>query len=495
MLKDQYQETLSFHAELYNLIPEDHLLKKIDKVVDFSFIYDLTKESYCMYYGRPATEPELLLRILLIQTLYDLSDDQVIQDANLHLAYKWFLRLNPESSLPHPTQLSRFRNHRLGANRVEEVLEELVKQCQEKGIIQSKALILDSTHAQANASKRSPLQVLTKAASRLSRAVKKQHTKLHKKLPKAPKLNDIPEEEQAKEMLRYLAHLGEQIEQALPDAEGAIKDKLETAKRIVEDERLLSKKGILSAVDPDARFGWKSTTKSFYGYKNHLAMTEEEIITGVQVTPGNVDDGKQLKELVNQSKAGGMEVNEILADTAYSSKHNLSYLQQNLITASIPLNPSVYGAREEDNFQYDKERDQVICPAGHHSIRKARTGKKDTGTNQMNTFYFDVDICKECPLKEGCYKEGKKSKTYSIRIISEEHQQQMKYLDSEEYQERKKVRPSIEHKNAELKRFHGLTRAKYRGLLGMKIQTYLSVFAVNIKRMTKLLPQNELGNV
>jgi hypothetical protein len=75
-------------------------------------------------------------------------------------------------------------------------------------------------------------------------------------------------------------------------------EKLQIAKQIVEDERLLANKGIMSAIDPEARFGGKSSTKSFFGYKNHIAMTEEEIITAVEMTGGSTDDGKQLPNLL-----------------------------------------------------------------------------------------------------------------------------------------------------------------------------------------------------
>jgi hypothetical protein len=214
-------------------------------------------------------------------------------------------------------------------------------------------------------------------------------------------------------------------------------------------------------------------------------MTEEEIITAIHVTPGNEDDGKQLQTLVNKTTEQHIMIDEILADTAYSGKGNLSFLQTEDIKASIPLSPAVYGTREEDKFQYDKENDEVICPAGHMSIRKAKTGRTGTAKNPCLTFYFDTTICKQCPLREGCY-NNTKEKTYSISIKSEEHKQQMAYLESDEYLQRKGVRSIIEHKNAELKNAHRMTRAKYRGQFGMRIQAFLTAFAVNVKRMIKL---------
>lgn len=156
---------------------------------------------------------------------------------------------------------------------------------------------MDATHTHAATQRQQPLNGLREAAKRLFRVVVKRHPKLEKKLP--PLLNVKSEQEDAeKVMLRYLAELNQTVEELLPDHEGAISDKLHIAKEIVEDERLLASKGIRSAVDPDARFGWKSSTKSFFGYKEHLAMTEEEFITAVEVTPGTSDDGKELPVLM-----------------------------------------------------------------------------------------------------------------------------------------------------------------------------------------------------
>lgn len=491
MLQPAKQLTTSFHAELYKLIPEDHPLRKINEVVDFTFIHDLVRSSYCEYYGRPANEPELLFRLLFLQVLYNLSDERMIQEAQVNLAYKWFIGLNPEDTLPAPSQLSRFRNHRLGAAGVDEVLRSVVRQCIEKGLVKSKTIIMDSTHTLAASQKQKPLGVLRDAAKRLFRVVVKKHSKLEKKLPRMP----VIKKEQGnaeKVMLHYLAELGEAVETLIPDHEGSISEKLQIAKRIVEDERLLSQKGILSAIDPDARFGWKSYTKSFFGYKEHIAMTEEEIITAVEVTGGSSDDGKQFKELLDQTLSTGIEVHEIIADTAYSGKDNLAEMKSKKIQPVVPLNPVVHnGGSRQEGFTYNKDADFVICPAGQNSIRKAVQGSKKSGDSRSLVFYFDIHKCTACPLKEGCLKPGAKNKTYSIRIIAEHYKEHIEFENSEVFQERIRRRPIIEHKNAELKRYHGLTRAKYRGLFRMQIQAILTAFTVNVKRMIKLQTKME----
>lgn len=489
MLQSFKQMTASFHAELYKLIPEDHQLRKIHEIIDFSFIHELVRSSYCEYYGRPANEPELLFRLLFMQILYNLSDERIIQEAQVNLAYKWFLGLNPEDTLPDPTQLSRFRNHRLGAGAVDEVLNAVVRQCIEKGLVKSKTIIMDSTHTLAGSQKQKPLEVLRDAAKRLFRVVVKKHPKLEKKLPRLPELKK-DQEGAEKVMLHYLAELGETVETLLPDHEGSISEKVRIAKEIVEDERLLANKGIMSAVDPDARFGWKSNTKSFFGYKEHIAMTEEEIITAVEVTGGSSDDGKQFQELLNQSLAVGIEVDEVIADTAYSGKDNLAEMKSKEIQPVVPLNPVVHnGGLKQEGFEYNKDADFVICRAGEHSIRKAVQGSKKSGESRSLVFYFDMEKCKTCPRREGCLKPGAKSKTYSIRIVAEHYKEQIEFENSDTFKERIRRRPIIEHKNAELKRYHGMAKAKYRGLFRMRIQAILTAFVVNVKRMVKLKEQ------
>jgi transposase len=485
------QLTASFHAELYTLVPENHLLRKIHRIVDFGFIHELVEKSYCKYYGRPANEPELLFRLLFLQILYNLSDERVIEETQVNLAYKWFIGINPEDPLPDPSQLSRFRNHRLGVSQVDDVLKQVVGQCIDKGLIKSKTIIMDATHTHAATRRQTPLNVLRDAAKRLFRVVVKRHPKLEKKLPPLPRVKS--EQEDAKKvMLRYLAELGQTVEVLLPDHEGAVSDKLHIAKEIVEDERLLANKGIRSAIDPDARFGWKSNTRSFFGYKEHLAMTEEELITAVEVTPGTSDDGKQLPALLAQTKANGIIVEEIIADTAYSGKDNLAEMKRESIQPVVPLNPVVHsGVERQEGFDYNKDANFVVCPAGEHSIRKSIQGSKTSGDSRSLVFFFNVETCKACPLRDGCYKPESKHKTYSIRIIAEHFKEQIEFESSDTFKERIKRRPIIEHKNAEMKRFHGMAIAKYRGLFRMRIQACLTAFVVNVKRMVRLTEQKQ----
>ena len=127
-----------------------------------------------------------------------------------------------------------------------------------------------------------------------------------------------------------------------------------------------------------------------------------------------------------------------------------------------------------------------VCKAGHLAIRKARTGKKGINNNQKDTYMFDIEKCKVCPFRNGCYKEGAKSKTYSVTIKSTEHHQQEAFQNSEEFKTLAKERYKIEAKNSELKHRHGYDEASSAGLFGMEIQGATAIFTVNLKRILTL---------
>ena len=192
--------------------------------------------------------------------------------------------------------------------------------------------------------------------------------------------------------------------------------------------------------------------------------------------------------MVRKSRENGIEVSEIIGDAAYSEKDNIEYAKGEKIRLISKLSDTVtHGNRKnEDKFEYNKDAGMYVCKAGHMAIRKARQGKKVSRTNQVNTYYFDIEKCKGCPHKDGCYKEGSKTKTYSVTIKSIPHQEQMNFQETEYFKERAKERYKIEAKNSELKHRHGYDVASSSGLIGMELQGALTIFAVNLKRIIRL---------
>ena len=159
LLNNQVKQT-SFYSVLYDRIPENHILKLIEKAVDFSFINEMLEDSYCKHFGRPAKEPEMMMKLLFLQYLYNLSDVKVIEEASVNLASLWFLGLNPEDSLPDASLLAKFRTQRMKDVTLDEVITEIVRQCVENGIIKGDALTVDTTHIEANCTKKIPERIM-----------------------------------------------------------------------------------------------------------------------------------------------------------------------------------------------------------------------------------------------------------------------------------------------------------------------------------------------
>jgi hypothetical protein len=217
-------------------------------------------------------------------------------------------------------------------------------------------------------------------------------------------------------------------------------------------------------------------------------MTEERIITAAVVTTGEKGDGPELPKLLLISQQNGIDIDAIIGDSAYSGKENLKLSGEQNIKVVAKLNPSItQGFRKDDDmFDYNKDAGMFVCPAGHLAIRMAKQGRKEVGVNQTYTYYFDVEKCKTCCLKEGCYKDGAKSKSYSVSIKSELHQEQMQFQETDYFKEKAKHRYKIEAKNSELKNVHGYDRAVSYGITNMQMQAAIAIFAVNLKRIIKL---------
>ena len=174
MLREEKQVKLSLYRGLYEIIvPKEHLLRKIKENIDFSFVNSMLKESYCEHYGRPAKEPEMMFKLLFLKKMYDLSDETLIQNAVVNMAYKYFLDLDPEDGMVDSSLLTKFRKTRITEDILEEMLKETITQAIQKGLIKSTAIIVDSTHTNAAARPASPTQVLRSLSKQLRKEIYK----------------------------------------------------------------------------------------------------------------------------------------------------------------------------------------------------------------------------------------------------------------------------------------------------------------------------------
>ncbi|BCG59370.1 IS1182 family transposase [Paenibacillus sp. URB8-2] len=482
MLPKQQSLILSPYIELYNiLVPQDHMLRKMDELVDFSFVYEELQESYCHDNGRTAQDPVRMFKYLLLKSMFDLSDVDLVERSKTDLAFKFFLHMAPEEEVIEPSLLTKFRKLRLKDMKLLDLLiGKTVEIAMEKGVIRSKSIIVDATHTKARYTQKTPQEVLRERSKILRKAIYPLDESMKNVFPCKPVTNVIQDE------IRYCEQLIAVIE-----ADGRftelpkVREPLNLLKETITDDL----EHLQTSVDPDAKVGHKSADSSFFGYKTHIAISEERIITAATITTGEQPDGKQLKTLIEKSKAAGMTVETVIGDTAYSEKDNLAYSEQNEIELVSKLNPLITqgNRKKEDEFEFNKDAGMYVCKAGHLATRRARQGKKGKGKNQVDTYYFDVNKCKMCPLREGCYKEGAKSKTYSVSIKCDEHLAQAAFQESEAFKAKAKERYKIEAKNSELKHRHGYDVASSSGLVGMEIQGAMAIFSVNLKRILKLL--------
>lgn len=483
MLAQQQEIQFSAFSGLYNLIvPKDNLLRKINDLIDFSFIYDELLDKYCSNNGRTAESPIRMFKYLLLKTIYTVSDVDVVERSQYDMSFKYFLDMAPEESVIDPSSLTKFRKLRLkDTDLLNLLIGKTVSIALEKGIIKSRSIIVDATHSLSRSNPYSALEVLRERSKLLRKAVYSIDEGMKEHMPKKNDSGELEKE------LAYCKELEKLIEsdQALSSIP-AVKEKLNLLKETVED----TQENYTLSKDTDARTGHKSADSKFFGYKTHLAMTEERIITAAVVTSGEKGDGPELPMLLEISQGNGIEVDTVIGDSAYSGKENLKLKDKDDQNIKIvaKLNPSIaQGTRkEEDKFDYNKDADMFVCPAGHIAIRKARQGKKNRGKNQALTYYFDVEKCKICPLKDGCYKPGAKSKTYAITIRSTIHQEQQDFQQTDYFKEKAKHRYKIEAKNSELKNVHGYGRATSYGITNMQMQGALAIFTVNLKRILKL---------
>ncbi|RYG71034.1 IS1182 family transposase [Lentibacillus cibarius] len=485
MLERQPSLPLSAHDELYEmLIPEDNFLRQMKELVDFHFIEDELKDKYCLDNGRNAESPVRMFKYLLLKQIYDLSDADLVERARYDLSFKYFLDLVPEASVIHSSSLTKFRRLRLQDKDLMDMLvEKTVALALEHDVLKSNSIIVDATHTTSRFHAKTAREYVQEKSKLLRKTVYKHHESLKEKFPAKPTTDSLEEELTYTNAVINVIEKEEHVKQ-LP----AVKEKINMVKEVIEDIEEEADYG----GDPDARKGYKAADYSFLGYKTHIAMSDERIITAAVVTSGEKSDTNYLSELIENTEKNGVVVDTVIGDTAYSSKNNLNYVQDKGMQLVSPLHPVITnGKRGEDKgFEFNKDADMYVCPAGHLATKKAIKKRQDTSKNAQLKYYFDVEKCKVCPLRAGCYKEGAKTKTYSVTVKSTEHLAQESFQETEEFKRLARERYKIEAKNSELKYRHGFKNANSSGLFGMKIQGAATIFVANMKRIIKLMNEN-----
>jgi len=498
MIKQQ-SLVLSPYIALYDIvIPKDHELRQLAELVDFSFVDEMLKGMYTLNNGRPGYMPQVMFKYLMLKRLYNLSDRDVVNHARTDLAYKYFLGLAPEDDVIEASSLTKFRKLRM---KDESVMDKLISKSVEialaNGIKLSKTLIVDSTHSEARYNAKSAREYLLEVCKNLRKKVYDVDESYTEKMPKKLDNGQCGLYENVVDYCQKIIDLVSKDDTLMMYQN--IKETVNLLQETVTDtneELELSK-------DHDAKVGHKTADTSYFGYKTHIAMTPERIITAATVTSGEKHDGKELPKLVEKMEANGVKVENIVGDGAYSEKDNIKYADKKDIKLVSKLSKTITEGNKRVNpleFTYNKDAKMYVCPNGHMAIKKALHGKKKNTSGESalyETYFFDVNKCRNCPLKEKCrFKDGQASKSYSVTLkMSDIHKTHNDKQETPEYQELAHERYKIEAKNAELKNEHGYAHASYAGLHGMTLQAGVSIFVVNLKRVLRLKTGNKTNNM
>lgn len=479
MLPTQGSIQFSGYTDLYDIVvPQDHELRKLNALCEnFDFIYEELKDKYCLDNGRMAEDPRMLFKYLLLKVIDNLSDVDVVAHSRYDMSYKWFLGLAPESDVIDPSTLCKFRKQRLSdGGLLDKLIGKSVKIAVDNGLIKSKEIIMDSTHTCSRANAQIPVNVLQQISKQLRKAVYGLDAKAKDGMPEKYEGKDLEKE------VAYIETLVEHVSKLPVAMFAAVSEKLNLLKEKLEDV----KDHYDVSKDGDARRGHKTQDSSFFGYKTHIAINQERIITAATVTSGEKDDGSQMQTLIDKSIENGMEVETVIGDGAYCSKENLEESKEKKITVVSKVNALVREGRSDDRFTFNKDAGMYVCPAGHMAIKKYITKDK-----MVETYQFDVRKCVVCKMRETCFKRGQEHKSFSVCHRTEIQKEQMDFQETDEFREKYRTRYKIEAKNSDLKNNYGYDRAESYGLQAMTLQGAVTMFACNMRRIMRMMQEKD----
>ena len=424
---------------LEELVPEDSLYRKIDKYIDFTFIYDLVKDLYCDDNGRPSIDPVVLFKLVFIQALDGLkSMRKTCEKIKVDLEYRWFLGIPLDKDTPHFSTFSQNYIRRFkGTNIFEDIFVNIVEQAIAHGLVKGETFYTDSTHKKANANK-------NKFREEIQQVVHQRKEWLEEEI----------NEERRKQGKK----------------EFEFKEKVE------------EKKVKISETDNESGYYHRDNKEKGFMYLDHRTVDSKcNIIVDCHITKGNVHDSQPFIERMEYIKNKfGFKIKEVGVDSGYDTLEIKKYFKENNIFGVIAYRRYGQGDTEirKHKFKYLKEHDCYICPETGAIL--SYTGRID---REGYKYYIDKENCKECPdIEKCCNKQG-----YRIirRHICEDLNEEMREArlskrGKEMYKRRKET---IERSFADSKNNHGYRYAMYKGIEKNQNYTWLICAAQNMKNI------------
>jgi transposase len=417
------RELFYLAGSIEDLIPEDHVLKRVNRILSLSWLRDEVKELYCEDNGRPGIDPESAVRLMLAGFLLGIVHDrELMREAQVHLGIRWFAGYRLDEVLPDHSSLTRIRQ-RWGEEKFREIFERTVKQCVKAGLVKGDLVHVDATLIRADVSWESLVE-------------------------------------------RHV----EKVTSENEDDGGDDGPKGRTKK--------------VSETDPDATM---ATSRKDYrlepSYKQHTAVDDEKgVIVDVEVTTGEECEGKKLAEQIERvEKQTGKKVETATADGAYANAGNYLYLERRGTQAIIP--PQARAGRGKGlpstRFRYDAKNGIVKCP-------RNKTLRASSETAKGVIYRGRAKDCGHCPLREKCVPRTGNVRTIAIvrgyEALQRARRKRQRWDEEDEYIYRRH-RWRAEGVHGEAKERHGMRRAVRRGLWNVAVQAYLAAAAMNLKRL------------
>lgn len=440
-----------------DLIPEDHLLRLIDKAIDWNFIYNLVEDKYCHDNGRPSMDPVMLIKIPFIQYLYGIrSMRQTIKEIEVNVAYRWFLGLDMLDKVPHFSTFGKNYSRRFkDTDLFEQIFSHILEECYKFRLVDPTEVFVDATHVKARAN-----------GHKMRKRIAKQEALFYEDMLK----KEINEDR--------AAHGKKPLKDKDDDNTPSSGNGSSKEKEIKE-----------STTDPDSGWFHKGEHKEVFAYAVETACDKHGWILGYTISPGNLHDSRTFKGLYD--KISDIGINTLIADAGYKTPAIAKLLLDDGIKPLFPYKSPMTkdGFFKKSDFVYDEYYDYVICPNDQH-LEYSTTNK-----DGYREYKSNGHICKGCPYLSQCTNSQNHVKVFTRHIWEDymetcediRHTLGMKDL----YKKRKET---IERLFGTAKENHGFRYTQMYGKARMEMKVGMTFACLNLKKLARILNKRGIIN-
>ena len=444
---------------LEDLVPKNHLLRKIDRAIDFSFIYELVKDKYCLDNGRPSIDPVMLIKIPMLQYLYGIkSMRQTIKEIEVNVAYRWFIGLDLTEKVPHFSTFGKNYSRRFeGTDIFEQIFTRILEECIKNNLVKPKEIFVDATHVKACANnKKYSKEAVHKEALFYEDLLEKEI--------------GIDREKHGKKPLKVKKNDDDDNNNSNGSSSGDVKEEK------------------CSTTDPDSGWFHKGEHKEVFAYSVQTACDKHGWILGYTVNRGNLHDSRTFKGLYERIK--NYAPKKIIADAGYKTPAIAKMLIDDGIDPVFPYKRPMTkdGYFKKYEYVYDECFDCYICP--NNKVLKYSTTNRE-GYREYKSCLQD---CVNCPYLRQCTESKSHVKVVTQHIWDNyiEKCEDIRHTKGTKdlYDKRKET---IERLFGTAKENHGFRYTNMIGKAKMQMKVSLTFACLNLKKLAKIL-DNKYGN-